>query len=129
MIGQSQFRNHLRPQHAGNIRSSRNPAARSDLLGHATSADDFTALEHQRGKSATRQIRRRSQAVVTAANNNRVINKVGSRFDQANRNSNKSDSKSRRIAARNHTLLYYPLKMKLKVKAHLLYAFVTWSHS
>ncbi len=80
MIGQAEFRNHLRPQHAGNIRSSRHPAARSNLLRHATSADNFTPLQHQRGKSAACQIRGRSQSVVAAADDDRVINKARSRF-------------------------------------------------
>ena len=76
VVGQAQFGNHFRAQHAGNVRSGGHAAAGRDLFGHATSANNFPALEHQRGKSGARQVGRSSQSVVAGADYDRVVNVI-----------------------------------------------------
>ena len=44
---QLQFRNHFRPQHAGDIRGGGHAAAGRDFFGHTTSANNLAALQHK----------------------------------------------------------------------------------
>ena len=44
VIGQPEFRNHLRPKHARDIRSRGDATPRRDLLRHATTPDNVAAL-------------------------------------------------------------------------------------
>jgi hypothetical protein len=56
VVGEMEFRDHLRAKHAGDIRGGGNPAPGSNLFGDATSADDLAALENQSGKTRSSQV-------------------------------------------------------------------------
>ncbi len=67
----------LGPQHARHIGSGRDPAAgrgnRIDFLGYAAAAQHFAALEHEGTKARTRQVERRYEPVVSAADDHGVV--------------------------------------------------------
>ena len=74
VFAQTQVANHFGAQHAGDVRGGGNPAARSDFFSNATSADNFATLQNKRRKAFAREIRRRGQSVMPAANNYGVEN-------------------------------------------------------
>ena len=73
MAGQSKLRNHLRPQHAGNIGCRGDAAAGSDFFRDAASAHDFAPLQHQHREPGARQIRRRGEPVVAPADDDGIV--------------------------------------------------------
>ena len=70
---QPQIGDHLRPQHACNVGSSRGAAARKDFFRDATTADNFPPLQHQRREAGSRQISGGRQSVVAASDHDRVV--------------------------------------------------------
>ena len=75
--GEIEIADDLGPEHARDVGRRRRPAARSDLLGHTSAADDRAPLEHERREARPREIRRRRQAVVPAAHEDRVVGCAG----------------------------------------------------
>src|SRR5438552_9480764 len=73
VLAEPQIGNHLRAQHAGDIRCCRDAATRGDFFGYAAAADNLPPLEHESGESGTCQISGRGETVVTAADYDGVI--------------------------------------------------------
>ena len=73
IIRESQLRNHLGAQHAGDVRSGGDAAAGRDLFGDATAADNLAALQHERGESGLGQISCGGESVVAGADDNGVV--------------------------------------------------------
>ena len=63
----------LGPQQAHDVGEHRELEAREDLLGHRGAADQRAPLEHQRLAARARQVGRGDQAVVAAADDDRVV--------------------------------------------------------
>ena len=61
---EAQVRNHLRPQHAGDIRSGGDAATGSDLFRDAAPADDIAAFENQGRESGAGEVGGRRQPIV-----------------------------------------------------------------
>ena len=76
MFRQIEVFDHLRPQHAGNIRSGRRAATGGNLFGYATPADNFPALQDQRAEPGSGQIGCGCEPIVTATYHDGVIHFV-----------------------------------------------------
>ncbi len=76
VIGEMEVTNNFRAEHAGDVRSGRSAAARSDLFGDTASANDVAAFENEGGVSGASEIGSSSEAVVTSADNDGVANRV-----------------------------------------------------
>src|ERR1700674_4173891 len=63
-------------EHAGDVRSGRSAAARSDLFGDTASPDDVAAFENEGGVSRACENRGSGHAVVASADNDGVVNRV-----------------------------------------------------
>jgi hypothetical protein len=62
----------LRAEHRHHVRRARHPPAGRDLLGHAGAAEQVAALEHADPQAGAGQIRGGGEAVVAAADDDRV---------------------------------------------------------
>ena len=63
----------LGPQQADDVRKLREPVAGEYLFGNGRAADDVAPLEHDDLLACPRQIRRSNQAVVAAADDDRIV--------------------------------------------------------
>ena len=77
VIGEPELGDHLGPQHARDVRSSRDAASWRNLLRHAAAADNVPPLEDQRRKPSPRQVGRCRKTVVSSANHYGVIQSAG----------------------------------------------------
>ena len=73
VVSQLQILNHFRTQHAGDVRSGGDAASGCDFFGDAAAADNFPALQHQRGESGSRKVSCRRQPVVAGADHDGVV--------------------------------------------------------
>ena len=60
-------------QHAQHVGAGRGAVARGELLGDAGAADDVAPFEHERAQAGAREVEGRDQAVVPAADDDRVV--------------------------------------------------------
>ena len=88
VIGEMEVTDNFGAEHAGNVRSGRSAAARSDLFGNTASADDVAAFEDEGGVSCACEIRGSGQAVVASAENDGVVNRVSTAGHTTDRWSN-----------------------------------------
>ena len=72
-FGQVQLADDLGPEQADDVREDREAEAREDLLGHRGAAEDVALLEDERLEAGPREVRRADQAVVAAADDDRVV--------------------------------------------------------
>ena len=70
----------LRPQQRHDVRADREAEAGEHLFGHRGAAEDVAALEHEHLPPGAGEIGRRCQAVVAAADDDRVILHCGIRI-------------------------------------------------
>ena len=86
----------LRPQQAHDVREHREREAGEDLLAHRRPADPLAALEDDDALAGTREVRGRDEAVVAAADDDRVVARAHARF----RSGSKKGFLTTRAAAR-----------------------------
>ena len=73
VLGQPQLADDLGAEQADHVARDREAEAGDDLLGDRRTAEDVTPLEHDRAQARACQIGRRDQAVVAAADDDRVV--------------------------------------------------------
>ncbi len=76
VIGEMKVADNFGAEHAGDVRSGRSEAARSDLFSDTASADDVAAFKNEGRVSGACEIRGSGQAVVASADNDGVVNRV-----------------------------------------------------
>lgn len=77
VVGKMQVADHLRAEHAGDVRSRGCAATGSDLFRDTASAHNVAAFENQCGISGAREIRGGGEAVVASADDDSVVKRVG----------------------------------------------------
>ena len=73
VAGQVELADDLRPEQRHDVREDREAEAREDLLGHRRAPEHVPALEHDRLQPRAREIGGAHQAVVAAADHDRVV--------------------------------------------------------
>jgi hypothetical protein len=73
VVAEAQVGDYFGAHHAGDIRGSGDAAAGGDFFRDAAAADDFATLEYEGGETGTGEVGGRSQAVVTTADYDRII--------------------------------------------------------
>jgi hypothetical protein len=72
VVLQPQVADHLGLEQRDDVGRARDAMTRPDLLGHARAAEDVAALEHADAQAGAREIARRGQPVVAAADDDGV---------------------------------------------------------
>ncbi len=73
VAGQRQVTDDLRAQQAHDVREDAEAEAREDLLGERRAAEDLATLEDERPEATPGEIGRADEAVVAAADDDRVV--------------------------------------------------------
>ena len=79
VLDEVQVLDDVRPQQAEGIGEGREPEARTQLLGDGRAADEVPALEDERSQARLGEVGAVGQAVVAAADDDRVVGPIGLR--------------------------------------------------